>query len=114
MKSVNQREAMAGYCLALFDSPIGCCGVAWGARGIVGVQLPMAGRDKTLLRLRQRYDGIAEAAPPPDVRHAIDEMTELLAGKPIDLADIALDLTGVPEFHCRVYAEARTIAPGRR
>lgn len=100
------------YCLALFESPIGCCGVAWGAHGIVGVQLPMTSRDKTLLRLRQRYDGIAEAMPPVEVRRAIDEMTELLQGKPIDLADIVLDLSDAPEFHRRVYSEARTIAPG--
>ncbi len=104
---------MADYCLALFESAIGCCGVAWGARGIVGVQLPMTSRDKTLLRLRQRHEGIVEAVPPADVRHAIDEMTELLAGKPIDLTDIVLDMTGVPEFHRRVYTEARTIAPGK-
>ncbi|HJS02066.1 MAG TPA: cysteine methyltransferase, partial [Variovorax sp.] len=28
---------------ALFDTAIGACGIAWGARGIVGVQLPEAG-----------------------------------------------------------------------
>ena len=34
-------------------------------------------------------------------------MTELLAGKPNDLADIALDLDGVPAFNRGVYDIAR-------
>jgi methylated-DNA-[protein]-cysteine S-methyltransferase len=39
-------------------------------------------------------------------------MIELLDGKPVDLSDIALDMTDVPEFHRNVYEIARTIAPG--
>ena len=37
----------------------------------------------------------------------------MLAGKPNDLADIVLDLEGVPEFHRGVYDIARTIPPGK-
>ena len=40
-------------------------------------------------------------------------MTELLAGKPNDLADILLDLDGVPEFNRGVYDIARKIPPGQ-
>ena len=28
--------------LALFETPLGTCGVAWNARGITGLQLPEA------------------------------------------------------------------------
>ena len=43
---------------------------------------------------------------------AIGRIVELLEGKPDDLADIALDLKGVPEFDRGVYDIARTIPPG--
>ena len=40
-------------------------------------------------------------------------ITALLRGEPCDLGSIDLDMSDVPEFHCRVYAVARTIPPGR-
>ena len=46
-------------------------------------------------------------------RRAIDGIVELLAGKPNDLADVVLDLDGVPEFNRGVYDIARTIPPGK-
>ena len=98
---------------AIFDTAIGRCGIAWGPRGINAVQLPMSNEDKTRARIHQRYGDIAEAAPPEEVQHAIDGIVELLAGKPNDLADVVLDLDGVPEFHRGVYDIARTIPPGQ-
>jgi methylated-DNA-[protein]-cysteine S-methyltransferase len=105
--------AMTAHLFTMFDTAIGACGIVWGAHGIVGVQLPMSNAEKTRLRLQQRYGDLIESPPPADVRHAIDGMIELLDGKPNDLADIALDLSEVPEFHRQVYAIARTIAPGK-
>ena len=90
---------MTGQYFAIFDTAIGPCGIVWGERGITGVQLPMG--DAT------------EAAPSAEVQHAIAEIIELLAGKPNDLADIVLDLDGVPEFNRGVYDIARKIPPGQ-
>jgi methylated-DNA-[protein]-cysteine S-methyltransferase len=67
----------------------------------------------TRARIRQSHGELGEASPPDDVRHAIDGIVELLAGKPHDLTDIALDLDGVPEFNRSVYDIARTIPPGK-
>jgi methylated-DNA-[protein]-cysteine S-methyltransferase len=53
-----------------------------------------------------------EAQPPPDVQGAIDDIVALLRGEPRDLSAVALDMAGVPPFDRRVYAVARTIAPG--
>ena len=50
---------------------------------------------------------------PPRCRRAIDRIVDLLAGKPDDLTDIALDLDGVPEFNRGVYDIARSIPPGK-
>jgi methylated-DNA-[protein]-cysteine S-methyltransferase len=104
---------MTGQKFAIFDTPIGACGVIWGERGITGVQLPMGNEDKTRKRIHQRNGDIPEAEPPAEVKHAIDEMIELLAGKPNDLADVVLDLDGVPEFNRGVYDIARKIPPGQ-
>ena len=104
---------MTGHSFAIFDTSIGRCGIAWGPRGIMAVQLPMGSEEKTRGRIRQRHGDIAEAAPPPEVQSAIDGIVELLAGKPNDLADIVLDLEGVPEVHRGVYDIARTIPPGK-
>ncbi len=46
------------------------------------------------------------------MRHAIDGIVALLHGEAGDLSAIELDMDGVPPFHRRVYALARTIAPG--
>jgi len=98
---------------ALFDTPIGLCGIEWGPRGINGLQLQMGGEDKTRARIRQRRGDIAEAEPTAEVKVAIDRIVDLLAGKADDLTDIALDLDGVPEFNRGVYDIARTIPPGK-
>jgi methylated-DNA-[protein]-cysteine S-methyltransferase len=33
---------MSAQAFALFDSPIGSCGIAWNAKGIAGFHLPLA------------------------------------------------------------------------
>ena len=104
---------MTGHAFCLFDTAIGRCGVVWGARGIRGVQLPMGSEGQTRTRIRQVHGEIAEAPPPRQVQVAIDRIIDLLAGKPDDLADVVLDLDGVPEFNRGVYDIARRIPPGR-
>ncbi len=99
-----------GY--TLFDTAVGRCGIAWGARGIVGVQLPERSDTATQARLRRRYPDLCETAPPPEVLHTIEAIAGLLGGEQRDLSSIALDMRDVPEFHQRVYATARTILPG--
>ena len=96
----------------LFDTPVGRCGIAWGGRGLVGVQLPEAREADTRARLTRSIPGAAEGTPPVDVRQAIDGIVELLRGQPRDLSSIALDMQRVPPFHQRVYKVARTIPPG--
>ena len=104
---------MTGQQFAIFDTAIGACGVIWGKRGISGVQLPMGSEDKTRNRIHQRNGDIPEAEPPAEVKQAIDAMKELLAGKPNDLLEVALDLDDVPEFNRGVYDIARKIPPGQ-
>jgi methylated-DNA-[protein]-cysteine S-methyltransferase len=98
---------------ALFDTAIGACGIAWGPRGIVGVQLPDGEEAATRARMRRRFPGVAEAEAPAAVASAIAGIRALLAGQRLALDDIVLDMEGISEFHQRVYAIARCIPPGR-
>ena len=99
-----------GY--ASFDTAVGCCAVAWSDGGITGVWLPATSLAATLRQVQRRHPDAVEAPPPHDVARAIDAMTRLLDGDDVDLRDIAVDLTGVPEFHRQVYAVARELGPG--
>ena len=103
---------MTAHGFALFDTAIGRCGIAWGARGVVGVQLPEAREVETRARLLRRFPDAREAPPPPDVQRAIDGIVALLRGEASDLSAVALDMERVPPFDRRVYELARTIPPG--
>lgn len=97
---------------ALFSTVIGPCSIAWGERGIVGVQLPERDEALTRARVQASFPALAESLPPTSVQEAIDATTAMLAGAPLDLLEIVLDEEGVPEFDRRVYAIARRIRPG--
>ena len=106
---------MSTQAYALFATPIGHCGIAWGERGLTGVQLP--GRDEAATRARmgRRFPGCGEAVAPPPVQQAIAAIVALLRGaptEPVDLSNLLLDMEGVPAFHQRVYEVARRIGPG--
>lgn len=98
--------------LALFDTAIGRCGIAWGERGILGVQLPESSDAATRTQLRKKAPAAIDMVPPEKVAHACNAMTSLLRGDAIDLSFIAVDLTDVPDFNRSVYYVARGIAPG--
>lgn len=98
---------------AIFETPIGPCGITWNARGITGLQLPEASAAGTRVRLRRRWSGAEESTPPPGVQRAIGRVLALLEGKAVDLGDIPLDLEGAPDFHRKIYEVARTIPAGQ-
>ncbi|MEP6732468.1 MAG: methylated-DNA--[protein]-cysteine S-methyltransferase [bacterium] len=97
---------------ALFDTPIGKCGIAWGERGIVAVQLPEPSESQTRTRLLRTRTNASEQQPPTDVQRAIDVIITLLRGELSDLSTIVLDMRGVPDFHRRVFEIARAIPVG--
>jgi len=98
--------------LALFDTTLGRCGIAWSDRGVTGVQLPEASDDATIARLRRRHPRARASAPSADALRAIDGMTALLRGERVSLDDVALDMDDVLKFHRRVFELARTIPAG--
>ncbi|MFC6279953.1 MULTISPECIES: methylated-DNA--[protein]-cysteine S-methyltransferase [Polaromonas] len=106
---------MAALGFALFDTTIGYCGIAWGEKGerLAGVQLPEASAAATRARMQVRFAQTPETSPPDWVQVMVARITASLEGVHDDLADIALDMSGVPPFNQRVYEVARAIAPGQ-
>jgi methylated-DNA-[protein]-cysteine S-methyltransferase len=97
---------------ALFETAIGCAGIAWGDQGVVGVHLPE--RDPAIARASflRRFPDAAEAAIPTELAATIDDIRALLRGEKADLSAAPLDLARVPEFNAKVYALARAIPCG--
>ena len=103
---------MAGCGYSIFDTAVGRCGIAWGDRGIIGVQLPEVREIETRRRMLRQYPDARELAPPPNVEMAIDGIAALLRGEAADLSAVALDMSGIHAFDARVYAFTRTIPRG--
>jgi methylated-DNA-[protein]-cysteine S-methyltransferase len=103
---------MSELAFAVFDTAIGCCGIVWSGRGVAGVQLPAKSERATRGQVRRRFPAAEEAAPPPAVQRAIEDIGALLRGEPKELGNIAIDRQDVPDFHGRVYDVARGIRPG--
>ena len=88
-----------------FDTVLGACGIAWSVGGVVGVRLP-------------GDPGVGNLPPLPGdapawLAVAVDGSQGLLAGRPVDLSRVPLDLGLVPPFSRRVLSEARSIPAGR-
>lgn len=98
--------------VTFFDTVIGRCGLAWGERGLVGIQLPEIRDAETRARLLRRHPDAKEISPPADVQRALDQITALLRGEARDLSAITLDMDKVPPFHRKVYETARSIPAG--
>ncbi|PJI97263.1 methylated-DNA-[protein]-cysteine S-methyltransferase [Acidovorax sp. 69] len=109
----DAQETACGH--TLFATALGTCGIAWGPGGIVAVQLPEANAQATQARLLR---GLApgtygQAMPSALVCHAIAGIQALLAGQPLDLQELPLDMSRISAFHQQVYAVARDIPPGQ-
>lgn len=107
------RPNMTTQGFKLFDTALGRCGIVWGKRGVVGVQLPEATVRETRARIRQRYSGALEEVPPAAVQLAIDGIIGVLNGESRGLENVELDMEGLPPFNRRVYEITRKISPGK-
>jgi methylated-DNA-[protein]-cysteine S-methyltransferase len=97
----------------LFDTALGCCGVAWGERGLRSALLPPADNPALRRRLARHAGTAGSGVPPPAVQRAIDGIRALFEGRGDDLRDVVLDFDGIAPFEQRVYTAARAIGPGR-
>ncbi len=99
--------------LHVFATALGHCGIAWGALGIVGLQLPEGSAQATSRRLQIRFPDLIDTAPASEVQETIQGIVTLLDGGNPDFGFVRLDLCAVPDFHQSVYAVARAIPRGQ-
>jgi len=76
------------------------------------VQLPEARELETRRRMYRLYPEAREQRAPLNAEIAIEGIVALLRGGTADMADVALDFTGMPYFNQRVYQYIRTIPRG--
>ena len=95
-----------------FDTAIGACGIAWSADGVTDVQLPMA--DDAALLARMQATGAARAERRPrKVGQAVTRIQRHLDGRPADMVNLALDLSGLTPFRRQVSEALRQVGPGQ-
>ena len=80
---------------------------------MTGVWLPEADPESLRRKVARRCDAARESEPSGRIAEAVEAITRLLAGDPVDLTGVTLDDAGIDAFDRRVYAITRTIAPGR-
>ncbi len=97
---------------ALFATPIGRCGIAWGPNGVRGVQLPERATSSTRAQIACRAPFGSELAPPPHIQLLVTAILAMLDGELVELSGATLDMDGVPAFHRAVYEATRTIPTG--
>lgn len=105
-------RVMSAQGFALFDTPIGPCGIVWNDAAIVGMQLPERNGATARARLQRRHPTAREAPVPDHIRSVIGAVTALLRGEKRDLSDIPVDLTDLSPFQQRLYKTLRTVPPG--
>ena len=103
----------APVAFTVFASAIGDCALAWNDIGVLGVWLPEASAARLRARVVKRFAQATETAPDVRASAAITAITALLRGERVDLDTIRIDDSRLDPFDRRVYAAARTIAPGR-
>jgi methylated-DNA-[protein]-cysteine S-methyltransferase len=103
---------MAASYFALFETPVGRCGIVWSQRGIVAMQLPERSVAATRARMRERFGEALESKPTGMALRAIEQVGALLAGRQAELSTIELDFEGIPEFSRQVYELTRRIPVG--
>lgn len=109
--AMNDHD-MKHIAFALFETAIGRCGIAWAGDKIIAAQLPDRDDDSTVTRLTKRCPNARPADPPAFVATTIARIQHLFAEGHEDLADIDIDIAGIPAFNAEVYAIARAIPPG--
>lgn len=104
---------MSASGFALFDTPIGACGIAWSEAGLLATRLPEADGARIGAGLARRFPALAETAMPPRVAAIAERIAAHLGGARVDYAEVALDETGVGDWELGVYRVAAAIPPGQ-
>lgn len=76
-------------------------------------RLQLPGLDHDALVQRLGRDGAVPGEPDRTISAVIDRIEDYADGAPVDFADVAVDLSGAPAFHVRVYGLMRGLGWGQ-
>src|SRR5262245_10191165 len=97
----------------VFDTAIGPCGVAWTARGLVGVRFAETSADATEQRLAAKFQRTPAADPAAWVAALIADIRRYLAGERVDFSTVPVDLSSLDDFRRKLYETMRALAWGK-
>jgi methylated-DNA-[protein]-cysteine S-methyltransferase len=104
-----RRDAAQHYLMV--ETAIGCCGIAWSARGLTRLRLPDSDPQRTERRLAASAVP-CHGAPPSPVARLIADLRRYATGEAVDFSALDLDLGGIAPFERAVYAAARSVGWG--
>jgi methylated-DNA-[protein]-cysteine S-methyltransferase len=107
---MDSDQPVISHCV--FDTAIGTCGLAWGTRGLVAVQLPERDRAATERRLVSKCGSSGAAAPPPAIAALISDITRYLDGERVDFSTVPVDLSSLDPFRRKLYETMRALPWG--
>ena len=96
------------FCLV--ETSIGTFGLGWTEAGVSRVALPGASAADAARLLQKNGGELAE--PWGRVAEVEEQIVAYTEGEREAFADVALDLSGVPEFNLKCYADIRTLGWG--
>src|SRR5690349_16540988 len=97
---------------AVAITAMGAIGIVWSDHGISATWMHAGTPARARAQIRREYPEAVETIPSEEVASSLDAIVAVLAGAPIDLKGVALDMRTIPEFDRRVYDIARTIPAG--
>lgn len=98
----------------LVKTAIGTLALVWTEAGLRSLTFPVATAEEAEREtLRRHPEAVRPRSCPSWVEKLAKGLQALLAGEKIDLSEVDLDLEGVPQFHARIYREARKIKRGQ-
>jgi methylated-DNA-[protein]-cysteine S-methyltransferase len=95
-----------------FDTPRGFASLRWSDRGITGVNVPARTLNEAIADASARFSDASRDEPSPLAQEAIEALRVALAGDPIDLRHVPIDLQSSSDFDRRTLHAAREIPPG--
>ncbi len=105
---------MGSRFFTLFATPLGRCGLAWGAHGILAASFSHGSEEETRADLRRRVTGAIEmSVVPVNITATIHEIVKLFSDGDADFSRTELDLSDVTDFDREVLKLTMAIIPGR-
>lgn len=98
---------------AVFETPLGWCGLCWTKAGIAHACLPEKDADAAWLRLNRGRTPALRTELPDALAPVVDGIRALMAGGDADLLTAELDMGAVPTFEQGVYRACRAIPRGK-